>query len=67
MSNPFLEELLSVSIRYGSTYCDDFNVDVVRSAGGQEYRRLVNDIPMRYFTIGYISLTDDIGAAVLDL
>jgi uncharacterized protein (TIGR02217 family) len=50
----FLEERLSDLIRYGSSYQDDYAVNVVRSAGGQEYRALVHPYPIRRFDISYM-------------
>lgn len=67
MSNPFLEERLSVDVRYGATYRDAFAVDITETSSGQEYRRLINPIPKRFFNIGYVTTSDDIGARVLNL
>lgn len=50
----FLEERLSDLIRYGSGWQDDFAVDVVRSAAGDEYRRLIHALPVRSFDISYM-------------
>ncbi len=50
----FLEERLSDLIRYGSSWQDDFAVDVVRTAGGSEYRRLLHPYPVRSFDISYM-------------
>jgi uncharacterized protein (TIGR02217 family) len=50
----FLEERLSDLIRYGSSYQDDYAVNVVRTAGGQEYRSLVHPYPIRRFDVSYM-------------
>jgi uncharacterized protein (TIGR02217 family) len=50
----FLEERLSDLIRYGSSYQDDYAVNVVASAGGQEYRSLIHPYPVRRFDISYL-------------
>lgn len=50
----FLEERLSDLIRYGSSYQDDYAVNVVRTAGGQEYRALVHPYPTRRFDVSYM-------------
>jgi len=51
----FLEERISVNIQHGFSYEDDFNVQITRTASGQEYRHLVHPIPLRVFTIHYIA------------
>lgn len=50
----FLEERLSDLIRYGSSWDDDYAVDIVRSAGGAEYRSLTHPYPIRTFDISYM-------------
>jgi len=67
MSNEFLEELLSIQVRYGATYSDKLNVEITETVGGQESRRLLNPIPTRYFNLGYVSSDTEIGARVLNL
>jgi uncharacterized protein (TIGR02217 family) len=49
----FLEERLPVNIRIGASYADDYNVEVTRTAGGKEYRRLVHGIPLRRFRVSF--------------
>ena len=67
MTAPFLEERLTHAVRYGSSWGDEFQVEITQTAGGQEYRRLVHPIPKRYFNIAYVMETDAFGAQVLDL
>ena len=50
----FLEERLSDLIRYGSSWQDEFSVNTVRTAGGQEYRGLIHPYPVRVFDISYM-------------
>jgi len=50
----FLEERLSDLIRFGSSYQDEYAVNVVSTAGGQEYRALVHPYPVRRFDISYM-------------
>lgn len=50
----FLEERISVKIKYGGTYADDYAVDITKTSGGTEYRRLVHPYPTRVFRVDYI-------------
>lgn len=50
----FLEERLSDLVRYGSSYTDEYAVDIVQTSGGQEYRSLVHPFPLRKFDISYL-------------
>lgn len=50
----FLEERLSDLIRYGSSWQDDFAVNIVKTSGGQEYRSLTHPYPVRSFDISYM-------------
>lgn len=50
----FLEERLSDLIRYGSSWQDDFAVNIVTTSGGSEYRSLVHPYPVRRFDISYM-------------
>ena len=50
----FLEERLSDLIRYGSSWQDDFAVNIVATSGGQEYRSLIHPYPVRKFDISYM-------------
>jgi len=50
----FLEERLSDMVRYGSSYTDEYAVDIVQTSGGQEYRSLVHPFPLRKFDISYL-------------
>lgn len=50
----FLEERINDLIRYGSSWGDDFAVDVTTTSGGQEYRALRHPYPVRKFDISYM-------------
>jgi len=55
----FLEERLPVDVRMGATYADDYDVEIVTTTGGQEYRALIQPFPRREFSVAY---TDDAAA-----
>ena len=50
----FLEERIHEPISYGSSYQDDYAVNVNVTSGGQEYRSLVHRFPVRRFDISYM-------------
>lgn len=50
----FLEERISELIRYGSSYNDEYAVNIVTTSGGQEYRSLIHPFPVRKFDISYL-------------
>jgi uncharacterized protein (TIGR02217 family) len=50
----FLEERINGVLNYGSSYQDDYVVNVVKTAGGQEYRTLVHPFPLRKFDVSYL-------------
>lgn len=50
----FLEERLLSLIRYGSSYADDYAVNVVMTSGGSEYRSLVHPFPVRTFDVSWM-------------
>jgi uncharacterized protein (TIGR02217 family) len=54
MPNPFLEERLPIGVRYGARYTDAYAVEITRTAGGQEHRRLVHEFPERRFVVSYV-------------
>ena len=63
----FLEERLSMDVRMGATYADDYRVEITQTAGGAEYRKLTHPYPMRSFTINFTMLRSDLAARVLSL
>jgi uncharacterized protein (TIGR02217 family) len=50
----FLEERISELVRMGASYVDDYEVEIVETSGGQEYRSLVHPFPVRKFDISYL-------------
>lgn len=63
----FLEERMPEEVRTGAQTRSSYQVQITRTAGGSEYRRLVHNLPMRSFVIHFTSLRDDIIKRVLDL
>lgn len=49
----FLEERLSVAVKYGASYGDDYAVEITRTKNGSEYRKLLHPFPVRYFEFAY--------------
>ena len=54
----FLEERISDLIRYGSNWQDEFAVEITRSSGGSEDRRLIHPYPVRRFDVSYMLDSD---------
>lgn len=63
----FLEELLYTTVKYGSSWSDEYNVQVVETSGGQEYRSLTHPFPKRTFTLDFELATADMWPAIIDL
>jgi uncharacterized protein (TIGR02217 family) len=63
----FLEQRISAAISYGSSWADEYEVQITRTAGGGEYRKLVHPYPVRRFRLLFRAERADIGAKVLDL
>lgn len=63
----FLEQRISAAISYGSSWADEYEVQITRTAGGGEYRKLVHPYPVRRFRLLFRADRADIGAKVLDL
>lgn len=63
----FLEELLYTTVKYGSSWSDEYNVQVVETSGGQEYRSLMHPFPKRTFTLDFELATADMWPAIIDL
>lgn len=55
----FLEERLDDRIRYGSDYQDQYSVSIVTTSGGQEYRSMFHNFPVRTFDVSYLLDNDD--------
>ncbi|HQO29757.1 MAG TPA: DUF2460 domain-containing protein [Accumulibacter sp.] len=63
----FIEERLSLSVRNGSSYGDDFLVEVTTTASGAEYRRLLHPFPVRRWHLQFTMARGDIGRTVKSL
>ena len=63
----FLEERIHEPISYGSSYQDDYAVNVNVTSGGQEYRSLVHRFPVRRFDISYMLNRIDMWAQLVNL
>lgn len=63
----FLEEVLYSTVKYGSSWQDEYLVDVIETAGGQEYRSLTHPFPKRTFFLDFELATADMWGNILDL
>lgn len=45
----FLEERLSVAVKYGASYGDAYSVEITKTKNGSEYRSLLHPFPVREF------------------
>lgn len=64
----FLEERLPVTISYGSSFGELYQVEIVETDNGHEYRRLVHNIPRMVHDISYaVREQIDLLESVLDL
>ena len=68
----FLEERISVQIRYDNTYQDDYAVEITQTGGSNdtkasEYRRLIHPYPVRRFSVAYQLDRDECYADILAL
>lgn len=66
-NNPFLEERISLRIRYGTSYGDEYNVRIVETAADSEHRTLVHPFPKRNFHISYREENAALYAQVVNL
>lgn len=63
----FLEERLAISVRNGSAISDDYALEIVSTAAGSEYRRLLHPLPIRRWRLQFTLARGDIGARVKSL
>ncbi|MBI3144738.1 MAG: DUF2460 domain-containing protein [Pseudogulbenkiania sp.] len=63
----FLEQRFPIAVRLGASYEDDFVVDVGRTKGGKEHRRLLHPFPIRRFTVSFSRSKTDLFNEVLAL
>ncbi len=63
----FLEEVLYSTVKYGSSWDEAYNVNVVETAGGSEYRSLIHPFPKRTFSLDFELATADMWPQIIDL
>lgn len=63
----FHEGRLPVDVRMGASYNDEFSVEIVTTASGKEYRRLIHPFPVRSFHINFTMMRADLLQGVLEL
>ena len=63
----FLEERLPIDVRIGMSYSDDYTVVITQTAGGAEYRQLVQPFPVRSFHVNFTTDQADLWSRVLAL
>ena len=63
----FLEEVLYSTVKYGSSWQDEYSVQVVETSGGQEYRSLTHPFPKRTFVLDFELATADMWPNIIDL
>jgi len=63
----FLEERLPLDVRLGASWADDYTVLITQTAGGAEYRKLVQPFPVRSFHVNFTTTQADLWARVISL
>ena len=63
----FLEERLPLDLRMGAVYRDEFSVEIIRTVGGSEFRRLRNPYMIRHYSAQFTSDQADLWNRVIDL
>jgi uncharacterized protein (TIGR02217 family) len=63
----FLEERLPIDVRIGMSYADDYTVLITQTAGGAEFRKLVQPFPVRSFHVNFTTDQADLWARVIAL
>ena len=63
----FLEEVVYGVIKYGSSWQDDYSVNIVTTSGGSEYRSLIHPLPARKFVLNYELDRDDMWTDLIGL
>jgi len=64
---PFLEERISIDIRLGASYQDDYAVEITKVASDAEYPRLIHPFPVRHFTVSYQKERSDMYASIVNM
>lgn len=63
----FLEDRLPIWVRMGASWGEDFAVEITRTAGGSEYRKLVHPYPVLRGRIKYTRETEEMWDQVVSL
>ncbi len=63
----FLNELISDKLLYGSSFNEEYAVDVQQVVGGNEYRKLLHPYPKLSYTINLRDAEDAIVSSAVDL
>jgi len=63
----FLEERLSVAVKYGATYEESYSVEITRTANDSEYRKLLHPFPVRVFEFAYDVKATSLYASIANL
>jgi uncharacterized protein (TIGR02217 family) len=63
----FLEEVLFSTVKYGSSWHDEYSVNVVETSAGSEYRSLIHAYPKRVFKLDFELATANMWPNILDL
>lgn len=67
MAAEFLEERLPIAVRAGASYSDQYAVEIIQTAAGNEYRRLIHPYPVRVYNVFYTQHTADLWDQILAL
>lgn len=63
----FLEQRIAGGISYGSSYTDEYQVQITQTAAGAEYRKLVHPYPVRRFRLTFRQALANVWTDVLNL
>jgi uncharacterized protein (TIGR02217 family) len=63
----FLEERLPIDVRADASFADEFDVDIIATRNGSEYRSLRSNLLRRSFQVRYTLQTADLWARVIAL
>jgi len=63
----FLEEVLYSTVKYGSSWSDEYVVDVTTTSSGQEDRFLIHSFPKRTLSLDFDLSVDDMWTNIINL
>lgn len=68
MARPFLNERISLDVRYGTSFVEKFNTIETEDAGGSGYSKLINPFPRLYYELNFANCKqDDLANDLYDL